>query len=586
MARFIEETFILLVALLLLAGCSAVTIDVVANASTVPADAAPTPNVVPAAAATNTPQPVELARLDGYPWIYLRDGQPIQPGETFVELAAVGDTSLARGVNAQNAFQSSALWLRGADLAIANLECALTTRPTLPGAKGAANAPYRLVAPPGAASALVDAGIDIAGLANNHSLDAGPDGLADTVQALEQNGISALGAGRDSTSAYEPLVKTTRGLKVAFLAFNVVPSPDPAQPGWTIAAFDREAAAASAEAAVRRAALQTDAVVVSLHWGYEYQTQASSTQVEIARALIAAGADLVIGHHSHVTQEILLQQRAGGSSGLAALSLGNFAFDQGADTPAGEKVNQGLALRAFFDRDGLRAVQALSIRAGPRPTLAAVDSPIPEVVQSAPRWEEVHFTCVGEACQETQSGTDAPEAGKSPAPASGIFRSGQIDLDGDRVPEDICLDHFRVTVYSHGKLDWQSPPEWRVLDLALGDPDGDGRGDMVLALEKPDKQGVIQSHPFVIGKRGGKYGTVWGGSPVLDPVKEVELADLNGDGQPELLVLEEERGGKGRAVTAWHWHGWGFMLDWRSEYGEYEEMVAEGKEVWVKRLKN
>ncbi len=118
-----------------------------------------------------------------------------------------------------------------------------------------------------------------------------------------------------------------------------------------------------------------------------------------------------------------------------------------------------------------------------------------------------------------------------------------------------------------------------------GDPDGDGRGDLVLALEKPDQKGVIQSHPFVIGYRGGVYRTVWGGSPVRDPVKEVELADINGDGQAELLVLEEERGGKGRAVTVWHWHGWGFSLDWRSEYAEYEQMEASGQGIRVKKLK-
>ncbi len=113
------------------------------------------------------------------------------------------------------------------------------------------------------------AGIDIAGLANNHTLDAGPAGLADTVQALDLAGVAALGAGKDSASASAPLVQTVRGLKVAFLAYNAVASPDPAQPGWTVAPWQREAALA----AVRRAAVQSDAVVVSLHWGYEYRTE-------------------------------------------------------------------------------------------------------------------------------------------------------------------------------------------------------------------------------------------------------------------------------------------------------------------------
>jgi poly-gamma-glutamate capsule biosynthesis protein CapA/YwtB (metallophosphatase superfamily) len=531
-------------------------------------------------------------RLKDDPWIYLRDGQPVQTGEALVELAAVGDTNLGRNVNAQTAFHSSSAWLRTADITFANLECALTERPVLPGANGVSNSPYRLVAPPSAARALAGAGIDIAGLANNHTLDAGPEGLADTARALELANVAGLGAGNDSASASAPLVKTIRGLKVAFLAFNAIASPDPAQPGWTVAPWQR----AAVIAAVRRAAIQSDAVVVSLHWGYEYQPQASSAQVAIAQALIAAGADLIIGHHPHVTQELLLQQRADGSSGLAALSLGNFVFDQGSTSPAGEKVKHGLALRAFFDRDGLRAVQVLPIHAGLRPALEAPDLITPSVINSAPLWEKIHFSCAAAGCRETQPGSTT--AGLSTgaeafslrfphltgAATSGMFRSGQIDLDGDRQPEEVRLENFRISIYSHGRLDWQSPPEWRMLDLSLGDPDGDGRGELVLALEKPDKKGVIQSHPFVIGYRGGVYRTVWGGSPVRDPVKEVELADINGDGQTELLVLEEERGGKGRAVTVWHWHGWGFSLDWRSAYAEYEQMVTSGQEIWVKKL--
>ncbi|MBE0695515.1 MAG: CapA family protein [Anaerolineaceae bacterium] len=518
-------------------------------------------------------------RLDGYPWIYLRDGQPMRLGEALIELVAVGDTNLGRTVNAQTAFIQTSPWLRAADLAFANLECALTTRQPLPGENNSIPVPYRLIAPPSAALALDRAGIDIVSLANNHTLDAGPAGLADIVQALNTSGIASVGAGIDSSAASSPFVREIRGLKVAFLAFNAIPSPDPLQPGWTVAQWQPEPALA----AVRRARIMADVLIVSLHWGYEYETRASSTQVALAQALIAAGADLVIGHHPHVTQELLLQERAVGSSGLAALSLGNFVFDQDSTGPAAEKVNHGLALRAFFDKDGLRAVQLLPVHAGPRPSLDTPDAALPPFIYSSPDWQEIHFSCSEETCAEMPPGS-ASISPISTNEASGIFRSGKIDLDGDRQPEEIRLQNFRISIFSRGKLDWQSPPEWRVLDLALGDPDGDGRDDLVLALEKPDKKGVVQSHPFVIGYRGGVYRTVWGGSPVRDPIKEVELADINGDGQTELLVLEEERGGKGRAVTLWHWHGWGFSLDWRSEYAQYENLAAIEKNIFVLRL--
>lgn len=511
--------------------------------------------------------------LAGYAWVYLRGGQLLQAGETLLELAAAGDTSLARGMDPQSAFSRAGSWLRAADFALINLECALSDRPALPAAAGSPNEPYRLVAPPGAVDSLRQAGIDIAGLANNHTLDAGPAGLEDTANALESSGIAALGAGVDAASAAEPRILSAAGVKVAFLAFNAVPSPDQAQDGWTIAQWEREPALA----AVRRAAILADAVVVSLHWGYEYEQHASDSQVELAQALIAAGADLVIGHHPHAAQELLLQRRADGSSGLAALSLGNFAFDQ-----ARAETRSGLALRAFFDRGGLRSVQALPVLAGLRPALAAAGTPLPQIVASTPRWEEISFTCSGETCTENNTPGSSAPSGSS----AGIFRSGRSELTGDQQLEDIRLEDHRLTIRSAGMPDWQSPLEWHILDLALGDPDSDGRGDLVLAMEKADNQGQVQSHPFVIGYRGGVYRTVWGGSAVRDPLKEVELGDLDSDGQVELVVLEQERGGKGRAVTVWRWHGWGFSLDWRSAYAEYEDLRLSGREIRVKRLKD
>lgn len=519
--------------------------------------------------------------LEAYPWVYLRDGQPLRGEETLFSLIAAGDTSLARGVDPQTAFLRSQSWLGAADFTFANLECALTTQPARGTPEGISKAPYRLVAPPSTAEILRRAGISVVSLANNHTLDAGPAGLEETARQLKALGISPVGAGMDADAALEPVILNAKGLKIAFLAFNAIPSPDPTAPGWTVAGWERE----NALAVVRRAGILADGVVVSLHWGYEYEPSADPAQEAAAQELIAAGADLVLGHHPHVAQGLLLARRAEGTAGMAALSLGNFAFDQSQG-----KTGEGLALRAYFDRDGLRGVQALPLHAGPRPALMAPNKGAPALTDARGSWEEAAFLCAA-----SQDGKDilcgastvvgvAPQ-GSNTAEDDGFFRSGQIDLTGDGLPEEVLLENFRVTVVSLGKVDWQSPLEWRVLDLAAGDVDGDGRGDLVLALEKPDAQGNVQSHPFVIGIRGGYYGTVWGGSPVRDPVKEIELSDLDGDGKTELVVLEEEREGKGRAVTVWHWHGWGFSLDWRSPYAQYENMRVAGQEIRIKKWK-
>jgi hypothetical protein len=125
----------------------------------------------------------------------------------------------------------------------------------------------------------------------------------------------------------------------------------------------------------------------------------------------------------------------------------------------------------------------------------------------------------------------------------------------------------KVTVRRDRIEVWRGLPEWQVADLALGDPNDDGRGEILLALWKQDAEGEMRTHPFIVGYRAGAYRVLWGGSAVVDPILEVELGDVDGDGVQELIVLEEMA--TGRAVSLWRWHGWGFSLMWRSPPGRY-----------------
>jgi hypothetical protein len=179
------------------------------------------------------------------------------------------------------------------------------------------------------------------------------------------------------------------------------------------------------------------------------------------------------------------------------------------------------------------------------------------------------FACDSQACYPVE-GVQGPEPGP--------LGEGEIDLTGDGILEQVSLKGDRVVVYGDGVEVWRSPPEWRVVDVALGDPNDDGRGELLLAFWKPDAAGVLRSHPFVIGYRGGIYRTLWGGSAVRDPIHEVALGDVDGDGVQELVVLEQQGGGGDRAVTVWRWHGWGFSLVWRSPVGAYRGLglIARG----------
>jgi hypothetical protein len=155
---------------------------------------------------------------------------------------------------------------------------------------------------------------------------------------------------------------------------------------------------------------------------------------------------------------------------------------------------------------------------------------------------------------------------------SGTFWSGAIDLTGDGIPEIVRRQGETVLIFQDGDLAWRSPPGWRVVDLALGDPNDDGRSEVVLALKKLSSGGGVTSHPFILGHRGGKYKVLWGGSAVSEPILEIELGDLDGDQVEELVALEES------AVSVWRWHGWGFALVWRSPAGNYQELALIPKD--------
>ncbi len=310
---------------------------------------------------------------------------------------------------------------------------------------------------------------------------------------------------------------------------------------------------------MRLARQNADAVIVSIHWGYEYQGRHDPAQEAIARSLVEAGADLVIGHHPHTVQGTQLFMQPGDSRpAFVAYSLGNFVSDQ-----LLPETRQGLALRIWFDQDGLRAVQALPVEAGPRPHLLSPESAGEMLSGLAPQLPTLAVTC---------SGVDCTAAPSSQPPVDGIFSSGSIDLTGDGEDEIIRLKDHSVTIFQGDEPAWQSPPEWQVLDVALGDPNDDGRFEALLALEKPDDTGIIRSHPFIIGYRGGIYRQVWGGSAVSENIREVELVDITGDGIQDLLVLDQAPGQELQTAGLWEWNGWGFSLSWRSQPGRYSNL--------------
>jgi poly-gamma-glutamate synthesis protein (capsule biosynthesis protein) len=208
--------------------------------------------------------------------------------------------------------------LRSADLAVLNLETAITDRGTPQPKEFTFRAPARAVA------VLRDAGIDAVNLANNHGMDYGRVGLADTIAAARSAGMPLLGAGQDDKAAWTPLRREVNGVRISVIAATDVlddfaRTSWPAGPGTPGLASAKDPARLLADVRAERAT--ADVVVVFLHWGQERIVCPTARQVELARMLSGAGADIVVGSHAHVVQP-------GGTIGrtLVRYGLGNFQF--------------------------------------------------------------------------------------------------------------------------------------------------------------------------------------------------------------------------------------------------------------------
>lgn len=271
--------------------------------------------------------------------------------EATVELVAVGDILLDRGVARRagregvgRVFADVKEELAGADVAFGNLENPVASRCR----RAAKKISFR--ARPVYAGALAGAGLDLVSLANNHTPDCGKSGLLETIDHLRARGLRWVGAGSTPTAAEAPVVLTVRGIKIAFVAFtDVEPLSGPRRDVW-------DGVARVSEAGLRRAVTNArggaDAVVVSLHWGIEYASRPGARQRELAQAAVEAGADLVLGHHTHTLQGLEAFAPLGTKRrALVAYSLGNFVFDS--PPSLGRRVVESVVLRCRFGKGGL-----------------------------------------------------------------------------------------------------------------------------------------------------------------------------------------------------------------------------------------
>ncbi len=294
---------------------------------------------------------------------------PPPPQPVRVTLVAVGDLLMHQDVKRaaqENAGGFQSLWgdlkplFQEADIVFGNLETPIAPTTGLPGRPFVFNAPAELP------DALKASGFTILAMANNHAYDQGISGAVETLERLEAAGLVGIGSGRDKAQAERPRILERKGIKVAFLAFTDLFNINLNREGkgpWVRPLND------SVLDAVKAARSQADLVVVSVHWGIEYEHLPRPRQRDMATRLIGAGADLIIGHHPHVLQPLEWLE-AEGRRGAVAFSLGNFISNQDRHYQEPMAVAEGdnrdgAALVAVFQKDPQGSVRLESVQAEP-----------------------------------------------------------------------------------------------------------------------------------------------------------------------------------------------------------------------------
>ena len=265
-----------------------------------------------------------------------------------IKFNAVGDIIPARHVAEIMAkrgvdwpFKRIAPVVRGADMVMGDLECALTDRVT-PAYEGMYFSAY-----PKAIEGIKTLGVNVLTLANNHITNYDRSGLMDTVKILKSNNIKYTGGGENYAEAHRPAIVEANGVKFAFLDYNSVEESIQAtatEPGvsWVSIPPEDSQQIKVVENDIKRAKEQADFVVVSVHWGKEYEYKPNSSTVALARKVCDAGADMVIGQHPHT-----IQSMESYNGKLIAYSLGNFIFDQ----RFSEQVRDGVVLKCAFKKN-------------------------------------------------------------------------------------------------------------------------------------------------------------------------------------------------------------------------------------------
>ncbi|KOR86208.1 capsular biosynthesis protein [Bacillus sp. FJAT-22058] len=232
-----------------------------------------------------------------------------------------------------------------------------------------ADTPIRLNSNTSGVEAVKDAGFSVVSLANNHMMDYEEQGLLDTIDEFKSSDMHYVGVGSNTAEAKNSIdYADVNGVRVATLGFTDVYGKDAVSKNDKAGLLNSNPDLLFEMIGKARDAKQgnADLVVVNMHWGQEYSTSTTDRQKDLAKAIIDAGADIIIGHHPHVLQSFDVYK-----DGIIFYSLGNFIFDQG-----WTRTKDSAMVQYHLANDGKATIDVLPLQieeATPRPATSSID---------------------------------------------------------------------------------------------------------------------------------------------------------------------------------------------------------------------
>jgi poly-gamma-glutamate capsule biosynthesis protein CapA/YwtB (metallophosphatase superfamily) len=341
------------------------------------APAAPDPTTAPSAATSPSPAaPATTAAPASFTLVATGDVL-VHQGHALVAGAAAAGRRTGRGYDFTDVLAPVAPIIRSADVAVCHLETPLAPP------DGPFSGYPRFDVQPQIVDALAGAGYDTCSTASNHSLDAGVDGIARTLDDLDAAGIRHAGTYRSVEDAGKPTLLDVHGVRVAQVAatFGTNGVPVPKDREWAVNVFDAPDVSGVLADAARARRAGADVVVASVHCCVEYTADETAAQRAIARALLASpDVDLVLGHHAHVVQPFekidgkwvayglgnhLAEHSRPAHAGTEDSVIARFTFTRGADGRFTVTRAEAVPTRIVLGAESVQVVPTGAATSGP-----------------------------------------------------------------------------------------------------------------------------------------------------------------------------------------------------------------------------